>query len=598
MDAHPLTPRTWPPLMRGEDGFRAVAGHLVSSSDLSPEQRTSEREAQRAREQSSTSAGERFVREGASREITRLFDLSSDLLATVSPEGRLGLLNPAWQEVLGFSRDELRAMSLRELVHPDDLENTRRRFDPTARPARFANFTNRYRHRDGSWRWLLWSARFEEGAWYASAKDITDRLALERQALRDPLTRLPNRILLMDRARQAIARLHRGRPPVAILFIDLDRFKAVNDTLGHRAGDELLLQVARRLIDVLRDSDTVARFGGDEFVILAEELEGDAEAITIGERVLHALEEPFVIADAEVSLRASVGVAVAHDAATDADDLLREADIAMYRAKGSGGQDLELFDERLRRQVAARLDIDERLRHALPRQELRLAYQPQMRLDGRGRVGWEALLRWYPHGSLQVEPAEFLPLARESRLIVAIGEWALRSAAIQAASWRKRERLQPTMSVNISARELAEGNIIARIKSALADSGLPAAGLCLEISEDALLADVRAAHEVLEGIRNLGVHIAIDNFGSGRSSLSLAASMPIDTIKIDRELIRGLDRDNHRRGIVSALVSLARETHLRLVATGIETERELKLVRKAGCPVGQGFLLSPPQVPA
>lgn len=576
---------------------------MVSSSDLTPEGRISEQQHEQQQEATASEPGvragtERFAREGTGTEIARLFDLASDLLATVSPEGRLGLLNPAWQEVLGFDRDELRAMSLRELVHPDDLQSTRERLDPATQPARFANFTNRYRHRDGSWRWLLWSARFQDGTWYASAKDITDRLALERQALRDPLTRLPNRILLMDRARQAIARLHRGRPPVAILFIDLDRFKAVNDTLGHAAGDELLLQVARRLIDALRDSDTVARFGGDEFVILAEELEGDAEAITIGERVLHAIEEPFVIADAEVSLRASVGVAVAHDAATDAEDLLREADIAMYRAKSAGGQDLELFDERLRRQVAARLDIDERLRHALPRQELRLAYQPQMRLDGRGRVGWEALLRWYPHGSLQVEPAEFLPLARESRLIVAIGEWVLQSATMQAASWRRRERLQPTMSVNVSARELAEGDIVERVKAALAQSGLPAGGLCLEISEDALLADVRGAHELLERIRQVGVHVAIDNFGSGRSSLSLAASMPIDTIKIDRDLIRGLDRDSHRRGIVRALVSLARETHLRLVATGIESERELKLVRKAGCPVGQGFLLSPPQVPA
>ncbi len=574
---------------------------MVSSSELTPERRISEQQHGQqasASEQGGQGAGEHLGREGAGAEIARLFDLASDLLATISPEGRLGLLNPAWQEVLGFSRDELRAMSLRELVHPDDLESTRSRLDPTAQPAHFTNFTNRYRHRDGTWRWLLWSARFQDDTWYASAKDITDRLALERQALRDPLTRLPNRILLVDRARQAIARLHRGRAPVAILFIDLDRFKAVNDTLGHAAGDELLLQVARRLSEALRDSDTVARFGGDEFVVLAEELEGDAEAITIGERVLHAIEEPFAIADAEVSLRASVGVAVAHDAATDAEDLLRQADIAMYRAKSAGGQDLELFDERLRRQVAARLDIDERLRHALPRQELRLAYQPQMRLDGRGRVGWEALLRWYPHGSLQVEPAEFLPLARESRLIVAIGEWVLRSATLQAASWRGRERLQPTMSVNISARELAEGDIVARVKGALAHSGLPAGGLCLEISEDSLLADVRAARELLERIRQIGVHVAIDNFGSGRSSLSLAASMPIDTIKIDRELIRGLDRDSHRRGIVKALVSLARETHLRLVATGIETERELKLVRKVGCPVGQGFLLSPPQVPA
>ena len=530
--------------------------------------------------------------------MARLFDLSNDLLATLSPEGRLGLLNPAWEELLGWSRDELRARPLSELVHPDDLERTRKQLQAEdAQPASFTSFANRYRHKDGSWRWLLWDGRFEESRWYATARDITDRLQLERQALHDPLTRLPNRLLLMDRARQALARLPRGRNPVALLFIDLDRFKAVNDTLGHAAGDELLILVAQRLIAVLRDSDTVARFGGDEFVILAEDLEGDAEAIAVAERVLHALEESFDVGEAEVSIRASVGVAVAHDPSTDADDLLREADIAMYRAKGSGGQDLELFDERLRRQVAARLDVDDRLRHALPRRELRLAFQPQLRLDGRGRVGWEALLRWHPHGLLQVEPSEFLPLAEESRLMLSIGEWVLDAACRQAAHWRRHARVRPTMSVNLSARELAEGDVAERVRAALQRSDLPAAALCMEVTEEAIASDLRSSREALERLRRLGVHIALDRFGSGSSSLSLPGIVPVDTLKIDRHLIHGLEHDPHQRGMVTAMVSLAREMKLRLVAMGIESERQLKLVRRMGCPVGQGFLLAPPQVP-
>ncbi len=532
-------------------------------------------------------------------EITRLFELSCDLLATIAAGRRLGLLNPAWEGLLGWTREELRARPLDSLVHPDDVERTLAQLEPRGEDGeRFSNFANRLRHRDGSWRWLVWNGQYEDGTWYLTARDITDRQQLERKALHDPLTKLPNRVLLMDRARQALARLHRGRNPVALLFIDLDRFKAVNDTLGHAAGDELLVLVAQRLVEVLRDSDTVARLGGDEFVILAEDLDGDAEAVAVAERVLHVLEEAFQVGAAEISMRASVGVAVAHDPSANVEELLREADMAMYRAKGAGGHDLELFDERLRRQVAERLDVDDRLRHALPRHELRVAYQPQLRLDGKGRVGWEALVRWHPHGSLQIEPSEFLPLAEESRLMVGLGNWVLRSACVQAAAWMRRERIRPTMSVNVSARELAEGDIAERVREALRESGLPAGSLCIEIGEDALVSDPTRAGEALEHLRRLGVHIALDNFGVGGSSLSLTGTLPVDTVKLDRSLIQGLEHNRHTRAVVSAMVPLARETRLRLVAMGIETERQLKLVRKIGCPVGQGFLLAPPQVPA
>jgi diguanylate cyclase (GGDEF)-like protein/PAS domain S-box-containing protein len=531
--------------------------------------------------------------------IRRLFELSDDPLATLSPDGQLGLLNPAWEELLGWTREELRAQALDKLVHPDDLARALAQLEPgDAQSKRFSDLALRLRHRDGSWRRLLWSGRYEDGTWYATARDITDREQLERQALHDPLTRLPNRVLLMDRARQALARLHRGRSPVALLFIDLDRFKAVNDTLGHAAGDELLVLVARRLVEVLRDSDTVARLGGDEFVILAEDLDGDAEAIAVGERVLHALEESFKVGAAEVSMRASVGVAVAHDPSANAEELLREADTAMYRAKDAGGHDLELFDERLRRQVAERLDVDVRLRHALPRRELHVAYQPQLRLDGRGRVGWEALVRWHPHGALQVEPSEFLPLAEESRLILGLGEWVLQCACIQGAAWLRRERIRPTMSVNASSRELADGDIGERVREALQRSGLPASALCVEVSEEAVMSDLPRAREALESLARVGVHIALDKFGLGSASLSLPATLPIDTVKLDRSLIQGLEKDRHKRAIVIAVVALARETKLRLVAMGIETERQLRLARKLGCPVGQGFLLAPPQVPA
>ena len=241
--------------------------------------------------------------------IARLFEMTSDLLATISLDGRFTLLNPAWEQLLGWTREELQAGPIETFMHPDDVERTLALMSAGAREStQMENFTNRYRHRDGSWRWLLWSARRDGDSWYAAVRDVTDRLWLERQALHDPLTKLPNRLLLMDRACQALARLHRSDGAVALLFVDLDKFKAVNDNLGHDVGDRLLVGIAERLAELMRDSDTVARLGGDEFVILAEDIESDAEAVALAGRVLDALERPFPLGKAEVAMLASVGV--------------------------------------------------------------------------------------------------------------------------------------------------------------------------------------------------------------------------------------------------------------------------------------------------
>jgi diguanylate cyclase (GGDEF)-like protein/PAS domain S-box-containing protein len=282
--------------------------------------------------------------------IERLFEMTSDLLAAISLDGRFTLLNPAWEDMLGWSIEELMAQPMQARVHPDDLEQTLAlTLAGRNRSAQLVNFTNRYRHKDGSWRWLLWSARCDGEVWYAAARDVTDRMWLERQALHDPLTKLPNRLLLMDRAHQALARLHRSNGPIAVLFIDLDGLKAINDGLGHAVGDLLLVSVAERLAQTLRDSDTVARLGGDEFVILAEDLESDEEALAVAERVVQGLEEPFEVGSIEVEMFASVGVSISRDPEADPEDLLREADVAMYRAKRGGGHRLELFDEEPRR---------------------------------------------------------------------------------------------------------------------------------------------------------------------------------------------------------------------------------------------------------
>jgi diguanylate cyclase (GGDEF)-like protein/PAS domain S-box-containing protein len=528
--------------------------------------------------------------------------MTSDLLATISDDGRFTLLNPAWEHVLGWTPAELEARPAHDLVHPDDLEMTRSlMLDGDGNSTELENFTNRYRHRDGSWRSLLWSARRDGDTWYAAAKDVTDRIWLERQALQDPLTGLPNRLLLMDRTRQALARLHRSGGIIALLFVDLDRFKAVNDSLGHEIGDQLLIALAERLARVMRDGDTVARLGGDEFVVLAEGIDSDAEAVMVAERVLHALERPFVVGSAEVSMHASVGIAVSRAAGADPESILREADVAMYRAKAAGGRGLEVFDERLRREVRTQLELERRLRHALPRHELLLAYQPIIPLGGGPPVGCEALVRWHPHGEDRSRlsallPPAFLPRAQESELIVQIGEWVLHTASAQAAAWQ-RAGIRIPVSVNVSARELTELDLAERVRDALVYSELPGRALCLEVSEEAILRDPDRAREALRDVKRLGVVIALDNFGAGSSSLSLPGSLPLDILKLDRGLIHDFERDRSTRAIVRAVAALSRDSELTAIAVGIETSGQLALARKLEYDVGQGYLLRQPDSP-
>ncbi len=534
--------------------------------------------------------------------ITRLFEMTSDLLATISLDGRFTLLNPAWEQLLGWTREELRERPVRDFLHPDDAEQT---LGPMlageGRATELENLTTRYRHRDGSWRWLLWSARRDGDTWYAAAKDITDRMWLERQALHDPLTHLPNRLLLVDRARQALARLHRSKGVVAMLFIDLDKFKAVNDNLGHGVGDRLLVSVSERLAELMRDSDTVARLGGDEFVVLAEDIESDGEALALAERVLDALEKPFPLGRAEVAILASVGVSISHHPNTEPESMLREADAAMYRAKGMDGRRLALFDERLRRELSTHLEIEGRLRYALPQHELVLAYQPIMRLAGGQAIGCEALVRWRPNGggrsaSAEVLPSTFLPPAQESELIVQIGNWVLHAACAQAEIWRRNGIVIP-ISVNISARELTELDLAERVRQELAYCRLPGRALCLEISEEAVLRDPDRARAALKDLKRLGVLIALDNFGFGHFSLGLPHNLPLDVVKLDRVLIGSFHQDKDRRGMFAATIALAKEAGLTAVAVGIETNRQLALARELDCSVGQGFLLHGPASP-
>jgi diguanylate cyclase (GGDEF)-like protein/PAS domain S-box-containing protein len=532
--------------------------------------------------------------------VRKLFEMTSDLLATISLDGCFTLLNPAWEQLLGWRREELQSRPVTDFVHPDDAEQLLgpMRAGP-GHPSDLPNFTTRYRHRDGSWHWLLWSARRDGATWYAAAKDVTDRMWLERQALHDPLTLLPNRTLLMDRARQAVTRLHRSDGVLAMLFVDLDKFKAVNDSLGHDVGDKLLVSVSERLAELMRDSDTIARLGGDEFVILAEELENEGEATALASRVLDALERPFPLGTAEVAMLASVGVAVTDDPASDPEAMLREADLAMYKAKGAGGRRLELFDDSLRQAMDTQVELEMLLRDALPRQELLLAYQPMLPLTGGGPVGIEAFVRWRPTrdgGEEELLPGIFLPPAEDSELIVQIGRWVLHTACQQAERWRRAGVAVP-VSVNVSARELTELDLAERVREELAYCRLPGHALCIEVSEEAVARDPERAREALRDLRRLGVSIALDKFGARGLSLGLPSNVPLDVVKLDRELTGSFDSDKERRAMFAATIALAKEAGLTAIAVGIETNRQLALARRLDCSIGQGYLLQSPAPP-
>ncbi|MDQ1614777.1 MAG: hypothetical protein QOJ60_716, partial [Actinomycetota bacterium] len=362
---------------------------------------------------------------------------------------------------------------------------------------------------------------------------------LAHQALHDALTGLPNRGLFLDRLAQALARIGRHSSVLAVLFCDLDRFKVVNDSLGHGAGDTLLVDVARRLEGVLRAGDTAARFGGDEFVILCEDISGAHQAIAIAERVSEVLEAPFVLGDDEAFVRTSIGIAMASGQDARPEALLRDADAAMYRAKERGGGVYEVFDDDMRARAVKRLETENALYRALERGEFSLHYQPQVSLGTGEIAGLEALVRWdHPDRGL-VFPGEFIGSAEETGLIIQIGEWVLREACEQAARWAAlRPNGEPVrMSVNLSARQCAHPDLVEMVATCLRESGVDPATICLEITETAVMADMEATVEVLDQLRALGVTLAIDDFGTGWSSLRALQRFPVDEVKIDKSFI-------------------------------------------------------------
>jgi diguanylate cyclase (GGDEF)-like protein/PAS domain S-box-containing protein len=523
--------------------------------------------------------------------IDRLDDVSSNVYTSPQIEDMLGYSVVEWVE-----NHDLFV----EILHPEDRERVlaaHQRTHATGEPL-FIEY--RLRTRDGRWVWVQDEARVvtdvNGSVLQGYLLDVTARHdaeeQLRHQAFHDALTGLANRALFTNRVEHALVlRNQLARAEVAVLFLDLDDFKGVNDTLGHAAGDTLLRGVGVRLRDTLSPSYTVARLGGDEFAILIEEIAGPASALDAAERIVTTLQKPFEIEGREVFVSASVGIALG----TVADDLLRAADVAMYRAKASGKAQYVMYMPTMAEDFVGRLELVAELRRAR-REEFVVHYQPVVDLESHAVVGVEALVRWaHPTRGL-LPPSDFIALAEETGRIVDIGAWVLAEACAQVARWRAETpgSAELTLNVNVSTRQVRPGVLVQAVRSALAESGLPAEALTLELTESVLARRHEELRAVLTDVADLGVRLALDDFGTGYSSLSLLQDLPVHTLKVDRSFVSALDEDATRQGFVQAIVDLAHTLDVALVAEGMETAAETSELRRLGCLAGQGFHFAPP----
>lgn len=419
---------------------------------------------------------------------------------------------------------------------------------------------------------------------------------IEHQAYHDALTGLPNRLLFEDRLEQSIARAKRSGFPFALLFIDLDGFKNVNDTLGHQIGDELLKNVTARLSNRMRESDTLARMGGDEFAFILNDLRSPADAVRVAERYLALFQTPFVIEGHELFITASIGVCLYPNDGKDAETLLRHSDSAMYRAKHLGKNDVQTFTPDLAEQAHKRLTLENQLRRALEKGELELHYQPQVNLQTGERVGVEALLRWRHTERGLVSPGDFIPIAEETNLILPMGEWVLHEACRQNAQWQREGHPPVRVAVNISPRQFSRPEFIGTVESALATSGLKPKYLELEVAESVVMHDISVVAERLQQLRDLGVRVAIDDFGTGYSSLTFLQRLPIDSLKIDRSFVNAIrfEGGEETSALVQIIMTMAQTFGLNVIAEGIETETQLEYLRSLDCQEAQGFYFAKP----
>jgi diguanylate cyclase (GGDEF)-like protein/PAS domain S-box-containing protein len=548
---------------------------------------------------------EQHAMEAADRRLAALVHYGGDMLSIVDPDSTVRYASPSHRRIMGLSPETLVGRRLIEQVHSSDLAAAESCITLLMQGhARHESCVVRLRDGAGRWRWIESVATnlMHEpsiGGIVINSRDVTERKEMEsrllEQALLDPLTQLGNRRLLSDRLSHALARRARRSSDVALLLLDLDHFKFVNDTLGHANGDVLLVAVAARLRGALRSEDTIARLGGDEFAVLLEDLERADEADATAERIQRALEQPFLLAEREVFVRASIGIAWATDGQS-VDDLLTDADVAMYSAKSAGRGCTERYSSEMRASVAERLEVEADLRHALQRDELDLHYQPVIHLETGRIVGAEALIRWRHPVKGVMLPLRFIPVAEESELIVSIGQFVLKQAARDAARFRACAPDATTLrvAVNLSARHFLSPHLVQEVSAVLANEAIPGSALAIELTETVLADNEAVIAERLQSLRDLGVCIALDDFGTGYSSLNYVRRFPIDILKVDKSFVSGVGHDSSNDGVTRAIVSIGRSLSLRTVAEGVETIEQMHRLRDLGCLLAQGYLFSPP----
>jgi len=489
----------------------------------------------------------------------------------------------------------------RSLVHPDDLASVRQAGERTRAGEIGVEVVHRIIRPDGQTRWVrsCTSSLTPDGRVIAgTTQDITEHHLAEQQlahqAEHDPLTGLPNRVRLTRHLEMLLARQRDGGAPATVVFLDLDRFKVINDGLGHATGDRVLQEVARRLGESIDANWMLGRLGGDEFVVVCDELVDAVQAVSHADRIGQALEVPIELDGRQLFLSASVGVAISR-IDDSAETVLQSADTAMYAAKRQVGVRAHAFDERLQLQVRNRLELEDDLRRALPNGEFEMHYQPIIRLVDGGCVGFESLLRWNHPRRGMVGPGEFIPLAEETGLILPIGDWVLRESLAQLADWqREPEFVGLQVAVNLSANQLSSPDLVTRVRDTIAESGVSPSLLHLEITESLLMDGIEGSLQALNGLRRLGLQLAVDDFGTGYSSLSYLKRLPVHMLKIDRSFVDGLGSDPHDTSIVQAITAMADALGLELLAEGVETAAQLDALVELGCPMAQGFLWSRP----
>jgi PAS domain S-box-containing protein len=547
---------------------------------------------------------------------------AADLIAVVDSAGNRLYNSPAYTKVLGYSEEELSTTSAVDQIHPSDRERVLQAAAKARASGRGQRLEYRMRHKNGDWRILestaspIQNANGELERLVIVNRDITDRKRaeemLEHRALHDLLTELPNRALFVDRLQHSLIRARRHSDyKFVVLFIDIDGFKVLNDSLGHSAGDELLIQVAKRLTACFRETDTVsrsattmnptisndslARLGGDEFTVLLDDVSEPSDAIRVGRRILDKIALPFTISGQQVVISASIGIAASSNTYEGAEDMLRDAEIAMYRAKQAGKARCEVFDPAMHSSAVRRLKLETDLRRGIEHGELLVYYQPIISLESGRIIGFESLSRWKTVQGM-VPPVEFIPIADETGLIIPMNRALYLESCQQLKSWQAKLNCTPplTMSLNITPRQFAQPDLAKQIGEILTQSGIQPSSINLEITETIAMGDADHAFSVLSDLKALGVRLSIDDFGTGYSSLSRLPRFPIDALKIDRVFISQMSTDHDNHEIVRLIISLAHSLGLKVVAEGTETQDEVNELKRLKCEMVQGFLYSPP----